>query len=70
MVSLAKTATPWGRATYLEDDEPRQPQPIGDLMEQLLSRYAKGAKIQVVVTSSDEKSTQARGSNQVLGSTL
>jgi hypothetical protein len=69
MVTLAKTATPWDRATYLEDDAQRQPQAIGDLMEQLLCRYGASARVQVVV-SAEDPAIQSRGSNQVLGSTL
>ena len=69
MVTLAKTASSWERATYL-DDQPRAPQAIGDLMEQLLSRYAASARIQVVVTPATDESAQACGANQLRGSTL
>jgi hypothetical protein len=70
MVTLAKTVTPWDRAAYLEVDQPRQPQAIGELMEQLLSRYAQGGKAQVIVAAEDGQPVHSRSSNQLLGSTL
>jgi hypothetical protein len=68
MVTLASQATNWERANYLDEAHPRQPQAIGDLMQQLLSRYSASAKIEIVVSAAEE--TQSRRSNQVLGSTL
>ena len=69
MVTLAPQNTEWNRASYLDAEAVRGPQAIGDLMEQLLSRYSQRATIQPV-TSSAEQPLQSCGSNQGLGSTL
>jgi hypothetical protein len=71
MVTLARQSSDWNRASYLSDEAVREPQPIADLMEQLLSRYAGRAKIQVVISDASDQPHhgQAGAANQLLGST-
>jgi hypothetical protein len=70
MVTLARQLSDWNRASYLSDEAVREPTPIADLMEQLLSRYAGRAKIQVIIAeANDQPHDQAGAANQLLGST-
>ncbi len=43
MVTKANHEATWQRANYLELDATRQPQAIGSLMSQVLSRYSLAA---------------------------